>query len=446
MNINFDQIIGKVKPMHAVGQPPFLGSDYSYIHYLKDANIPYARLHDVGGRYGGNEYVDIHNIFPDFDADENDPASYNFFYTDLLLAAMMEYDCPPIFRLGETIENDQAKGYPARYINPPKDYAKWARICEHIIRHYNEGWADGYRYGIVYWEIWNEPDNGFRADEGPLKDRNMMWTGTPLQYYELYEVTAKHLRACFGDTIKIGGYASSGLYAIFNRPEEYGVPAEYHKFYRERYELFLRFFHGFLDYVKERNLPFDFFSWHSYSDVDRTIIMGNYVDRALKEKGFTVEQHLNEWNNAHSSEGRGTAYAAAHAVAMMLGLHATNTDMLCYYDSRIGPSTYGGMFNPITYQPFCLYYGYEAFGKLYALGNAVACETGLKDVYGLAATNGKTNAALFANIGPDQELETNLEGYTAFLVDETHALEEIELNSARFTIKENQVLYFEKTL
>ena len=41
---------------------------------------------------------------------------------------------------------------------PPKDPEKWARICEHIIRHYTEGWADGYHYNIRYWEIWNEPE------------------------------------------------------------------------------------------------------------------------------------------------------------------------------------------------------------------------------------------------------------------------------------------------
>ena len=88
MKINFDNTIGKIKPMHTVGQPPFLGSDYSYCRYMKEANIPFARLHDVGGVYGGSRYVDIHNVFPDFDADETKPESYDFFYTDLLLSAM----------------------------------------------------------------------------------------------------------------------------------------------------------------------------------------------------------------------------------------------------------------------------------------------------------------------------------------------------------------------
>ena len=48
-------------------------SDWSMMHYLKEAGIPYSRLHDVGGWLGGGLYVDIPNLFPDFDADENDP-------------------------------------------------------------------------------------------------------------------------------------------------------------------------------------------------------------------------------------------------------------------------------------------------------------------------------------------------------------------------------------
>ena len=204
VTVDFNRAIGKIKPMHATGQPPFLGGfnkfDFSWINYLKNAKVPYSRLHDVGGPYGGNRFVDIPNIFRDFDADENDPESYDFVFTDVLLAGMYEYGVEPIFRLGVTIENQaNIKAY---RIHPPKDVKKWAVICEHIIRHYNEGWADGYHYGIKYWEIWNEPDN----DMGKM---NQMWTGTPQQYYELYDVTAKHLKACFGDKIKIGGYAAS---------------------------------------------------------------------------------------------------------------------------------------------------------------------------------------------------------------------------------------------
>ena len=212
---NFNKICGKIKPMHAVGQPPMLGANTGYFSYLSDANIPYARLHDMGGYFGGSRFVDIPNVFPDFDADETKPESYDFEHTDYLIKELFKYGCEPIYRLGVTIENDVVSGFKPRRINPPSDYAKWARICEHIIRHYNEGWADGFEYGIKYWEIWNEPENSIWGDS--KLPANMMWTGTDEDFFELYTIASKHLRACFGDTIKIGGYASSGLYALYNR-------------------------------------------------------------------------------------------------------------------------------------------------------------------------------------------------------------------------------------
>ncbi len=54
IKVDFQKTVGKIKPMHGVGQPPFLGINYSYMHYLKDAHIPYARLHDVGVKLQGN--------------------------------------------------------------------------------------------------------------------------------------------------------------------------------------------------------------------------------------------------------------------------------------------------------------------------------------------------------------------------------------------------------
>ena len=181
LNVDFEKKLGKVKPMHAVGQPPFVGMDFSYFRYLKAANIPYSRLHDVGGAYGKNIFVDIPNIFRDFDADENDEASYDFAFTDILLDALMKAGAKPYFRLGVTIEN-YAK-IRAYRVYPPKDFHKWARIAEHIIRHYNEGWANGFRYDIEYWEIWNEPDSG-------PGDVSEMWFGTMEQYFDLYKITA----------------------------------------------------------------------------------------------------------------------------------------------------------------------------------------------------------------------------------------------------------------
>ena len=154
--VHFNKVTGDIKPVNGVGQPPIYGWVHTDLfHYLKEAGIPYSRLHDVGGPFGMNVYVDIPNIFRDFDADENDPESYDFAFTDILLKGLVDNGVEPYYRLGVTIENAQ---YIKPYrIVPPKDFAKWARICEHIILHYTQGWADGYCMDISHGEIWNEP-------------------------------------------------------------------------------------------------------------------------------------------------------------------------------------------------------------------------------------------------------------------------------------------------
>ena len=87
VNVNFNNITGKIKPMHAVNNGPIKGG-YEQVRSnfddFKAAKIPYVRNHDASfcSAYGGAHTVDVHMIFPDFDADVNDPASYDFYYTD----------------------------------------------------------------------------------------------------------------------------------------------------------------------------------------------------------------------------------------------------------------------------------------------------------------------------------------------------------------------------
>lgn len=128
-----------------------MGADDRMFHYIAEGGFPLLRLHDTGGSYGNGTFVDIANIFRNFEADENDPKSYDFAFTDWLLNKINEQKAKFFYRLGATIENHQKiKAY---NIFPPKDKLKWAKICEKIIAHYNEGWADGFEFGIEYWEI-----------------------------------------------------------------------------------------------------------------------------------------------------------------------------------------------------------------------------------------------------------------------------------------------------
>ncbi len=368
VSVDFSRVVGTVKPMHAVGQPPFIGMNFKYIDYLKDANIPYSRLHDVGGAYGRNVFVDIPNLFRDFDADENAPESYDFAFTDRLITALVERGVEPFFRLGVTIENyAKIKAY---HIDPPKDNLKWARICEHVIRHYTEGWAGGFNYNITYWEIWNEPDN-FESPED-----NQMWTGTPLQYYQLYDVTAKHLKACFPH-LKIGGFASCGFYALTQAKNEFGNSSS-------RFEFFIEFFEGFLQYIKERKTPMDFFSWHSYAGIEDNIVWAEYARKMLDEAGYKdCEHNLNEWNV--SPDLKGTLRHAALSMGNMLALQNSSLDMAMFYDARLGMGTYAGMFNCMTYKPLPAYYSFKAFGELYSKGAQVFVGELPRNVYAVAA-------------------------------------------------------------
>ncbi len=428
MTVNFTKTLGPIRAMHAVGQPPMPGFSNEYFHYLTEANIPYSRLHDVGGAFGRNLFVDVPNLFRDFDADENDPASYDFTFTDRLIEWLYEAKCPPIFRLGVTIENHHR--IRAYRILPPPDFAKWARICEHIIRHYNEGWADGYHFGIVYWEIWNEPENGM------TNETNQMWHGTKEQYYELYSTAAIHLKKCFGDTIKVGGFAGCGYYGVLDPTENpwFGEPINKYR---------LLFTDEFLAHLKAKGAPLDFFSWHSYGSVENTVQMADYVEETLKKFGFEhTETQLNEWNNAANSKERGTSAACAKHAAMLLAMQYKKTDILCYYDARIGASVYGGLFNPITFEPFCAYYAFKAFGELYAMGTQTECVWEGSGIYAAAArgADGK-RALMIANTGEDTVLTTNLDAdMRARIIDEAHSLAQADLDPKSFCLPKNTVI------
>lgn len=444
VSVDFNKIIGKIKIMHAVGQPPFapgrLNIDFSYMHYLTDAGIPYSRLHDVGGPFGSNRYVDIPNLFRDFDADENDPSSYDFAFTDELIKAMTGYNISPVFRLGVTIENQaHVKAY---RIHPPKDFAKWARICEHVIRHYNEGWANGFHFGIEYWEIWNEPENG-----PPRPGENQMWTGTAEQFYEMYDVTAKHLKKCFGDSIKVGGYGASGLYGIYYHPNKYGVDVpEREKDGRYEQDIYrVEFFNGFLEYAASHGSPLDFFSWHSYAKVEKTLVIDGYIRKRLTEYGFEkVEMHLNEWNNVRNALLNGKSYASAATAAMMCGMQNSHTDILCYYDSRLTAGTYGGFFTPITCDPTCTYYVFKAFNYLYSLSGQAECtvENEEEGFYTLAATDKNKHAVMIVNFS-EESREISFggsDGLAVYVLDEDHNIEKTSDSVSSFTIKPNQVV------
>lgn len=371
-SVDFSSVIGKIKPMHSVNNGPGTALGNRNDRYFTEAGIPMARNHDANfsTANGGPHTVDIMAIFPDLNADENDPASYDFTLTDIYNRRTIDAGVGVFYRLGNRIENE-SKRYGTK---PPPDPHKWARICEHIIRHMNEGWADGTYLGIEYWEIWNEPDGYPNCWEGPWE-----------LYYELYDVTSRHLKACFPH-LKIGGPAVTHI----------------------GNETFLEPFFAYLTRDPENPAPMDFFSFHRYADDPHALAADSEQARALADKyGYTeAETILDEWNfvKAWNCEGLTKSHlaipklkGAAFTAAGMLACQNSSLDHLMYYDARMS-AFWNGLFDRVTQTPLKPYYAFLYFNALYQLGCACHSETDDPNLYAAAAVSedGKSGAVMLA--------------------------------------------------
>lgn len=136
--------IGRIRDLQQTNRGPLLaGHDYG--EQFASTGIRMVRAHDYNGPF------DMSRIFPDPDADVDDPASYDFEATDGLILDLYDHRLELFFRLGESW-----RGVPSPRMSPEK----WARLACNVVRHFNQGWANGYHLGIHYWEIWNEPNGG----------------------------------------------------------------------------------------------------------------------------------------------------------------------------------------------------------------------------------------------------------------------------------------------
>ncbi len=418
--VKTNEIIGKIKPMHAVNNGPLGGPGSGQWELMKEAGIPFARLHDTGGAYGGHVFVDIANVFRNFDADESNPDNYDFAFTDWLIKTLVDNGAEPFYRLGATIEN--AHWIKPYNIFPPKDNLKWAKICEGIIKHYTQGWGNGFKYKITYWEIWNEPDN-----EPEIKD-NPMWKGTKEQFFELYRVASNYLKQRF-PYIKIGGYASCGFYKIAS------IASDPNANVSERVDYFVTFFEDFLKYISDEKTksPLDFFSWHSYSSVRSNIIFSNYARETLDKYGFKdTEQMCNEWNPG--VRFRGTLRDATNISANMLALHQTSASMLMYYDWRLH-CVYNGAINPVGFTPFKAFYAFKGFNELYRLENQIQIKAsginGENIVYALSAKKDSEIAIMLVNYTDNDEtvkidFDVDVKKVESYVIDDEHTYDLVE--------------------
>ena len=421
IRIDFDNVIDEIRPVHNIGRMPEYELDSEINKVFTEANMTSCRTHDT-------VETDIHNIFPDFSADVNDENSYNFEKCDKVIAAIADTGMEPLFRLGISW-SDAVKDH--EYLIPPADYNKWAQICEHIILHYNEGWANGFEYGIEYWEIWNEPDNE------DIVEKNVFWQGTPEEFYRLYDVSATYLKEKFPD-LKIGGYGSCGFYALTktNNINSGSTP---------RNQYFITFFEGFLEYITEHNSPMDFFSWHSYTVTDKNEQYIDYVKEKLTSAGYgDTEIICDEWNYNPTENEKIDRRYGANQTSMLIMFQNEGLAMAHYYSGLSDGNLWAGLFYK-SGTPSPAYYGFWAFGQLYKLGSQAEIKNRkLKDdLYAVAATGEDGQALLIANVSEkkDRKLKIDAGEYTVdkcFTVNENCEWVEIQLPKK---IESGSILY-----
>ena len=401
VEIEFDGKTTPMLPLHGVCNSPLMTKGVQTT--FKGAGIPFMRPHDACGAFGGAHYIDVPNVFPDFSKDENDPDSYDFKLTDAYLSTVVAAGTEIFYRLGVTFE-PQTKFIKPYNIIPPPDFAKWARICEHIIRHYNEGWADGKRWNIRYWEIWNEPET------------SSGWMGTWDQYLEFYRIASCHLKAKFPD-LRIGGYAASGFYVAVKRGKKTPERQRYYDFFKK-----------FMAYVTapETKCPLDFFSWHVYTiDPEEVADQARFVRTYLDEHGMSgVEAILNEWNRIDHQDGKrrfdyyeemksGPGAAFCAAVFCLLQRDGTVSKAM-YYDAYPQRAYCGLYYFPSMKTTPC-WEAFRKFNVLYRLGSNVRADSRVPGVYACAATDGRKQAALLVNVGEKRKL--SVAGFGDVLLD-----------------------------
>ena len=436
--VDFEKKCGKIKPLLGMNGGPRSGGydlPIDFSDEYRELSVPFVRTASAAGEYGLNQFVNIHCIFPDFNADEELPESYNFLPTDLYLSSIKECGADIFFRLGESPEPYKRK----LYAKCPADKEKWARICEHIIMHYNEGWADGFKMNIKYFEIWSGAD------------RQECFVDNIEDFFELYAITALRLRERF-PKIKIGGYGMSGFYA----QNRLGAS--------EEQKTYVPIMQRFLSYIKEKEAPLDFFTWACHTSNSEEIVMhAKYARNCLDGAGFKKTRSiLVDYN---TTEGDSLPFERegfpAEIVSSIIMAQRAPLDMM-FYGCTDTTSGNNGLFSTSDFRAphrYAAFHTTALFAKIYRLSTAAEASGNYpKEVYSIAAFNKDEGGLMLITRNHAGRVEIHLkgEGYDTCTVTKVvsggergkgivYRSENIKINKNRLVLaaKKNEVYYFE---
>ena len=392
ITVDFEKKSGKMKPLHALNTGPRRGGvtlvTDSSCEYL-EIGVPAVRLHDAEYPYGKNQFVDIHCIFPDMTADPELPESYNFAPTDAYIRAVREVGAEVLLRLGESTDL-----FPRPlFTRAPLDLEKYASVCEHIMMHLNEGWADGAKLNIRRVEIFGGADDP------------RVFTGTKEEFFELYRVVACRLREHF-PKLKIGGYGSSGFCAV-NRLSS-----------TEQQKRAIPFMRDFLRYVtaEQTSAPLDFFTWYAYpASPEELLLHARYARGVLDDFGLRRTASVICGYNTASYISGGVSERPGYAselASLITAMQKCDVESAFFCDPPSADS-YGKSFilGGCASANCPVYHTLFSFGELYKLGTPIECDGDMRgEVYSLAAKSEQTCAVMIVTRAYSGNIELRTSG------------------------------------
>lgn len=416
LTADFTEKIRPMGKMNGMNNGP-LHLYYDAAEEFREMGVDFVRYHET--HFGAGKCIEVPFVFPNFDADEYDENNYYFDQTDAVIKSAVDSSIEIMYRFGMGTEN----ALPKIFCVVPKDYAKWARICIQILKHYNDGWANGFHYGIKLCEIWNEAD------------LYNYWPGEYDEYIKFYCIAAKLMKE-YDPTLKIGCSGFAGGIPI--KPSE-SAPDNIKENYRKRYD----FFHNYLETVIKTGAPLDFFAWHYYiynsTDCVRRL---DGVFELLREYGLENIENINtEWGPItlhRDSKGEWdlsqgyTIKSAITCLASMLVMQNYGTTKAAYYNSEL-LSSFCGLYDYDGSKKHT-FYSMKAFSML-RKGEYEYRTNGQTDNIRICASyNGEKAYVIVTCENEDEEISLKLCGIdkariSYYLLDKTHDLEFVRRGS-----------------
>ncbi len=248
---------------------------------------------------------------------------------------------------------------------PPVDFKAYADYCAEIVRHVN---IDK-KYGIKYWEFWNEPSGNYFWSAWRKKDKG--------GFFKLYAKVAKAIKAV-DPSILVGGIADNA-------------------YYQEHYATFFEF-------AKTEGVPIDFLTIHWYGEWNKKGINNVqwYNDFATKLEntykkffGKEVPIFYSEWNLPAESKNKYSAEQIAAFAGTALYWMQTNPYVKAAMLFRVQhyKDPYSSLLDK-KYKPIMLWNVMKMFSMLPK--ESVQTSSDNSDTKLLAATNGSVTGIMIS--------------------------------------------------